>query len=80
MLYTGDLGSALDQAAKRLAQVLRLAFSELKLEAVSPDERHSAIPLRNGATQIGTLLLPADLPKPMKQRLRQRVVPPLEPR
>src|SRR4029078_10693591 len=52
MLYTRDLGSALDQAAKRLAQVLGLAFSELKLEAVSPDERHSAIPLRDGATQI----------------------------
>src|SRR5258705_12847899 len=35
MLYTRDLGSALDQAAKRLAQVLGLEFSELKLEAVS---------------------------------------------
>jgi len=78
MLYTRDLGSALDQAAKRLAQVLGLAFSELKLEAVSPDERHSAIPLRDGATQIGTLLVPTDLSEPMKQRLRQRVVPPLE--
>jgi len=78
MLYTRDLGSALDQAAKRLAQVLGLEFSELKLEAVSPDERHSAIPLRDGATQIGTLLVPADLSKPIKQRLRRRVVPPLE--
>jgi len=78
MLYTRDLGSALDQAAKRLAQVLGLEFSELKLEAVSPDERHSAIPLRDGATQIGTLLVPTDLSEPMKQRLRQRVVPPLE--
>ncbi|MCW2686549.1 MAG: two-component system sensor kinase [Mycobacterium sp.] len=78
MLYTGDLGSALDQAAKRLAQVLGLAFAELKLEAISTDERHFAIPLRNGATRIGTLLVPADLPKPMQQRLRQRVVPPLE--
>ena len=78
VLYTRDLGSALDQAAKRLAQVLGLEFSELKLEAVSPDERHSAIPLRDGATQIGTLLVPADLSKPIKQRLRQRVVPPLE--
>jgi PAS domain S-box-containing protein len=78
MLNTGDLGSALDQAAKRLAQVLGLAFAELKLEAVSTDERHFAIPLRDGATQIGTLLVPADLSKPMKQRLRQRVAPPLE--
>jgi PAS domain S-box-containing protein len=78
MLYTRDLGSALDHAAKRLALVLGLAFSELKLEAVTPDERHSAIPLRDGATQIGTLLVPTDLSKPMKQRLRQRVVPPLE--
>jgi PAS domain S-box-containing protein len=78
MLYTRDLGSALDQAAKRLAQVLGLEFSELKLESVSPDQRHSAIPLRDGETQIGTLLVPTDLSKPMKQRLRQRVVPPLE--
>jgi PAS domain S-box-containing protein len=78
MLYTRDLGSALDQAADRLAQVLGLAFSELKLEVVSPDECHFAIPLHDGATQIGTLLVPTDLPKPMMQRLRQRVVPPLE--
>jgi PAS domain S-box-containing protein len=77
MLYTRDLSSALDQAAKRLAQVLGLEFSELKLESVSPD-RHSAIPLRDGATQIGTLLVPTDLSKPMIQRLQQRVVPPLE--
>ncbi|MDT5363958.1 MAG: hypothetical protein QOC69_5720 [Mycobacterium sp.] len=78
MLYTRDLGSALDQAAKRLAQVLGLAFAELKLDAISPDERHFAIPLRDGATTLGTLLVPAGLPKPMQQRLRQRVVPPLE--
>src|SRR5882757_3911672 len=58
MLYTRDLGSALDHAAKRLALVLGLEFSELELEAVSPDERHSAIPLRDGATQIGTLVVP----------------------
>ncbi|MDT5046946.1 MAG: hypothetical protein QOG75_2809, partial [Mycobacterium sp.] len=56
MLYTRDLDSALDQSAKRLAQVLGLAFAELKLEAVSPDERHFAIPLRDGATTLGTLL------------------------
>jgi PAS domain S-box-containing protein len=78
MLYTRDLGSALDQAANRLAQVLGLVFCELKLEVVSPDECHFAIPLRDGATQIGTLLVPTDLAKPMKQRLCQRVVPPLE--
>ncbi|HEX9497256.1 MAG TPA: DUF4118 domain-containing protein [Mycobacterium sp.] len=78
MLYTRDLGSALNQAADRLAQVLGLAFSELKLEVVSPDECHFAIPLHDGATQIGTLLVPTDLSKPMMQRLRQRVVPPLE--
>jgi PAS domain S-box-containing protein len=78
MLYTRDLGSALDQAAKRLAQVLGLEFSELKLEAVSPGEGHFAIPLCDGATQIGTLLVPTDVSKSMQQRLRQRVVPSLE--
>jgi len=45
---------------------------------VSADERRCAIPLRDGATPLGTLLVPADLPKAMQQRLRQRVVPSLE--
>jgi PAS domain S-box-containing protein len=78
LLYAGDLRSALDRAAERLAQVLGLEFAELQLEVVSADERRCAIPLRDGATPLGTLLVPADLPKAMQQRLRQRVVPSLE--
>jgi K+-sensing histidine kinase KdpD len=77
LLYAGDLRSALDRAAERLAQVLGLEFAELQLEVVSADERRCAIPLRDGATPLGTLLVPADLPKAMQQRLRQRVVPSL---
>ena len=68
MLRAGDLRSALDRAAQRLAQVLGLPFAALELEAVSADERRSAIPLSDGATVLGTLLVPADLPKPTQHR------------
>ncbi len=78
MLRAGDLRSALDRAAQRLAQALGLPFAALELEAVSADERRSAIPLSDGATVLGTLLVPADLPKPTQHRLRERVVPSLE--
>jgi hypothetical protein len=75
MLYAGDLRSTLDRAAQRLAQVFGLPFVALELEAVPADERRCAIPLHDGASQLGTLLVPADLTKPMQQRPRQRVVP-----
>jgi PAS domain S-box-containing protein len=78
VLPAADLRSALDIAAQRLAQVLGLAFAALELEVVPADERRSAVPLRDGARVLGTLLVPADLPKPTKQRLRERVVPSLE--
>jgi PAS domain S-box-containing protein len=78
MLRASDLRSALDRAAHRLAQVLGLASAALELEAVRGDKHRTAIPLRDGATLLGTLLVPADLPKPVLQRLRQRVVPSLE--
>jgi PAS domain S-box-containing protein len=78
MLRAGDLHSSLDTAAQRLAQALGLSSAGLELGAVPADDRHSAIPLCDGATVLGTLLIPAELPKPKAQRLRERVVPSLE--
>jgi PAS domain S-box-containing protein len=78
MLRAGDLTSALDAAAQRIAQVLELPSAALKLETAAADERRSAIPLRDGATVLGTLLVGADVPKQTQQRLRDRVVPALE--
>ncbi|MDT5114155.1 MAG: hypothetical protein QOE20_6045, partial [Mycobacterium sp.] len=78
MLRAGDLRSSLDTAAQRLAQVLGLSSAGLELGAVPADDRHCAIPLCDGATVLGTLLVPAELPKPTAQRVRERVVPSLE--
>lgn len=78
MLRTGDLGTALDIAAQRLAQVLQLPFVVIERGVVRSDERRSAIILRDGATVLGTLLVPFGLPERTLQRLRERVVPSLE--
>gem|GEM_PF-585779 len=78
MLRAGDLRSSLDTAAQRLAQALGLSSAGLELGAVPADDRHCAIPLCHGATVLGTLLVPAELPRPTAQRVRERVVPSLE--
>ena len=78
MLRAGDLRAALDRAAQCLAEVLGLRFASLELDAVPADEFRSAVLLRDGGTLLGTLLVPADLPKPTQQRLAERVVPSLE--
>lgn len=73
MLRVGDLRPALDRAAQRFAQVLALPFAAIELEAVPTDEHRSAIPLRDGARSIGTVVVPAGLPRPMQQRIRELV-------
>jgi PAS domain S-box-containing protein len=78
ILRAGDLRSSVDIAARRLAEVLGLPSAALELDAVAADDSHLVIPLRDGATVLGTLLVPADLPTSAEQRLRDRVVPSLE--
>jgi signal transduction histidine kinase len=78
MLCTDDLRSALGPAAQQLARVLELRSAAVELDAVAEDERRAAFPLCDGATRLGTLLVPADLPEQTRERLRQRVVPSLE--
>jgi PAS domain S-box-containing protein len=77
MLRAGDLRPALDAAGKRMAQVLGLPFTMLEPDTVVAGAGQAAIPLRDGDAPLGTLLVPADLPKPMQHRL-QRLVPSLE--
>ncbi|MFG2040529.1 DUF4118 domain-containing protein [Dactylosporangium sp. NPDC048998] len=79
MLGAGDLRSALDLAARRIAQALDLPAASIELQAVAGDERRAALPLRDGLTTLGTLLVPADLPEHTLERLRRRMVPSLEP-
>ena len=48
------------------------------MQAVDGDFRRLAFPLREGSRQLGTLLVPADLPEATLARLQERVVPSLE--
>ena len=63
LLRTDDLRSALPAAAQRLAQALDLPSAAIELDEVDGDERRVAFPLRDGTTQLGTLLVPADTPE-----------------
>jgi signal transduction histidine kinase len=78
LLHTDDLRSALPAVSGHLAQALGLPTAAIKLEAVAGNERCAAFPLRDGATPLGTLLVPAGLPRRTEVRLRQRVVPSVE--
>src|ERR1700754_1044457 len=77
MLRAGDLRPALGAAGQRMAQVLGLRFAMLEPETVVASAHQSAIPLRDGDVPLGTLLVPANLPKPMAHLLH-RLVPSLE--
>jgi signal transduction histidine kinase len=78
LLRTDDLRSALPAASARLAQTLGLREAAIELEAVGGDARRGAFPLHDGATRLGTLLAPAELPQGTERRLRERVVPAVE--
>ncbi|GAA0706893.1 GAF domain-containing protein [Dactylosporangium roseum] len=77
MLYADDLRSVLPEVSRRLARQLRLPFAAIELDSVPGDGRRVALPLLY-RSRPGTLLVPADLPEPTLQRLRERLVPQLE--
>ncbi len=77
MLRAGDLRPALDAAGRRMAEGLGLPFAVLEPDTVVATEHQSAIPLRDGDAPPGTLLVPVDVPRPVRHRLR-RLVPALE--
>ncbi|MET7402356.1 DUF4118 domain-containing protein [Dactylosporangium sp. NPDC005572] len=78
MVCADDLRLTLGPASQRLAQMLGLRFAAIELDAVPGDAQRAAFPLCDGATCLGTLLAPADLPEQTLERLRKRVVPTLE--
>lgn len=72
---------ALPVAAKRLAVAIGVDGAALELVPVAPTDRQVAFALRDpGETerQIGTLVLPATLSGPERERVALRVVPALE--
>jgi len=77
VLRTPELDAALPATARRLARALDLPEAALDRGASLPDDRHVAFRM-HGEGVLATLRVPADLPRPVIRRLRDRVVPSLE--
>ncbi|GAA1569587.1 hypothetical protein GCM10009827_109190 [Dactylosporangium maewongense] len=75
LLGAEHLHPALDTAAHRIAQTLRIPWAEIAVGGCAADPDRSAFPLRTGQTTLGTLLVPTGLSEPVRRRLRERVVP-----
>jgi two-component system sensor histidine kinase KdpD len=78
LLRGNSLSEVLPTAAARLAQALDLRSASIQLDAVDPDSRTIAFPLRDGSRRLGTLLVGADAPEAALRRIQERVVPALE--
>jgi two-component system, OmpR family, sensor histidine kinase KdpD len=78
LLRGNELSESLPAAAQRLAAALNIPSAAIELAHVEGDERRVAFPLREGTTQLGTLVVPAGLPEETLRRLQERVVPSLE--
>jgi signal transduction histidine kinase len=76
-LQAEKLESALNGAGQRVAQVIGLSYADLVLFEFRGDEQRLAVPLRDGDAQIGTLVVPTDLPDRQRERV-WRMVPSLE--
>jgi two-component system, OmpR family, sensor histidine kinase KdpD len=78
LLRGGSLAQVLPTAAQRIAQALELPSAAITMEAVEPDARSVAFPLREGDRRLGTVVVAADSSERSLYRLQERVVPALE--
>jgi two-component system sensor histidine kinase KdpD len=78
LLRGSELAESLPAAGQRLSAALGLPWAELAPGPVAGDERRLAFPLREGTSQIATLLVPVGTPETALRRLQERVVPALE--
>jgi two-component system sensor histidine kinase KdpD len=78
LLQGGSLAEVLPTAAARIAQALELQSAAIVMEAVEPDARSVAFPLREGDRRLGTVLVGSDSSERSLYRLQERVVPALE--
>jgi two-component system sensor histidine kinase KdpD len=78
LLRADDLRSALSDASQRLAETLGVPSASLELGEGRDGDGRIAFPVMEGARQLATLYVPADLPEAQLDRLRERVVPALE--
>lgn len=70
--------NAIELAERRLEAAIGVVGVSLTLAAKEGDEQEVAMPLHRGDGRIGTLLVPATISAEEQQRVRARVVPPLE--
>jgi signal transduction histidine kinase len=77
MLRAGDLPRALDDAGRRMAQVLGLPFTRLRLGEAPAEVGTSTFALRDGEQVTGTLSAPAILDASSRRRL-ERMIPAVE--
>ena len=79
LLLGGEhLDTALATMARRVAEVLEAPSAAIELGVAADDGRRHALPLHDGAAQIGTLVLPAGLAPHEVERAERRIVPALE--
>jgi two-component system sensor histidine kinase KdpD len=78
LLQGESLAQVLPTAAARMAQALELQSAAIVMEAVDPDPRSVAFPLREGDRRLGTVVVGADSSERSLYRLQERVVPALE--
>jgi hypothetical protein len=78
LLRAPDLTTAQPEAAQHLARALKLPSAAIRLGAISDDQHHMAFPLCDHGVPVGSLLVPAGLPRLTWRRLRDRVVPSME--
>jgi signal transduction histidine kinase len=78
LLRAPDMKTAQLAAARHLAQALKLPSAAIQLGAIPDDEQHVAFPLHEHGVPVGSVLVPAGLPRSTVRRLRDRVVPSLE--
>ncbi|MFF3443188.1 DUF4118 domain-containing protein [Streptosporangium sp. NPDC002721] len=78
LLRTKYLEAALPPASRLLAGTLGIPNLEIRLGAVPAEEHAEVVPLMESGARVGTLVLPAGVPEPVRRRLRERVVPSLE--
>ena len=77
MLGSAGVADALAVIGRRLAVVFGLPWTMIVLGEAHDGARQRSIALCAGDRRLGTLLIPADLPEAVVDRVRERVVPAL---
>jgi two-component system, OmpR family, sensor histidine kinase KdpD len=73
-----SIDAVLPVAAERIASALELDSAALQLGEATDQPGRLSLALHHGGSQVGTLVVPADIDRGVLTRLRQRLIPGLE--